>query len=61
MNRFQAFLKNLLASPRAPVPVDVMSERFVYLNVHARPVIREALQRNLIDDVKPLDYDDLPA
>jgi hypothetical protein len=55
LSRFQRFMHALLESPRTPIPVDVQAERFVYLNVHARPVdIRAELERNLIDDVKPL-------
>lgn len=46
-SRFQHWLR----SPRAPIPVDVQSERFVYINVHARPVdLRAELERNLIEE-----------
>jgi hypothetical protein len=55
-------MSGLLESPRAPVRVDWQAERFVYLNVHARPVdIRAELERNLIEDVKPVDFDKLPV
>jgi hypothetical protein len=51
LSRFQRYLRNLLESPRAPVRIDYQSERFVYLNVHARPVdLRAELERNLIEE-----------
>lgn len=51
LSRFQRWL---LDSPRVPIRVDVQSERFVYLNVHARPVL---IEENPDTWVKPIDYD----
>jgi hypothetical protein len=59
LSRFQRFMSGLLESPRAPVRVDWQAERFVYLNVHARPVdIRAELERNDDKPVRPIDYDE---